>query len=161
MTTLYDSLFESALVERERRAGGRDLISREELPPEVNRMGVMRWYLHPLLDAPSTRALYFHELEIPTGSRSGKLLHQGGIVHYVLEGSGHTVVDGVRHEWEDGDVVVIPIRENGSVYQHFNDSAGPVRMLVTWPNLDSALSSEAGVAMEVLEPAPEYVDNGS
>ncbi len=154
--TLYDITFEEAKRERDRRANAQNLITRDEIEPEVNKMGIMRWYLHPHLETPSTRALYFHELEIPQGSNSGKLYCQGGMVHFVILGSGYTVVDGRAHEWEEEDAIVIPIRESGVTYQHFNTGVGPARLLVCWPNLDSAISPEGGVAMEVLEPCPEY-----
>ena len=108
-------------------------------------MGTMRWYLHPHLETPSTRALYFHELEVPQGSNSGKLYCQGGIIHFVMTGSGHTVLDGRAHEWGEGDVIAIPIKESGVTYQHFNTGVGPTRMLVCWANLDSAISPEGGV----------------
>jgi hypothetical protein len=155
--TLYDLTFADARAERERRANATTLIGRDECPPEINQMGTMRWYLHPHLDEPSTRALYFHELEIPQGSNSGKIFVQGGVLHFVLIGSGHTEVDGRVHEWEEGDAIVIPIREAGVTYQHFNTGVGPVRMLVSWANLDSAISPEGGVAMEILEPCPEWL----
>jgi hypothetical protein len=154
--TLYDLTFEEARRERERRANAQNLIGRDDCPPEINRMGIMRWYLHPGLETPSTRALYFHELEIPQGSNSGKLFCQGGILHFVILGSGYTEVDGRAHEWEEEDAIVIPIKENGVTYQHFNTGVGPARLLVCWANLDSAISAEGGVAMEVLEPCPEY-----
>ena len=154
--TLYDLTFADSRAERDRRAQARNLIGREDCEPELNRMGTMRWYLHPHLETPSTRALYFHELEIPQGSNSGKLYCQGGLIHFVLVGSGHTVLDGRAHEWEEGDVIAIPIKESGVTYQHFNTGVGPTRMLVCWANLDSAISPEGGVAMEVLEPCPEW-----
>ena len=154
--TLYDLTFAESRAERDRRAQARNLIGREDCEPEFNRMGTMRWYLHPHLETPSTRALYFHELEIPQHSNSGKLYCQGGMIHFVLVGSGHTVLDGRAHEWEEGDVIAIPIRESGVTYQHFNTGVGPTRMLVCWANLDSAISPEGGVAMEVLEPCPEW-----
>jgi len=155
-TTLYEATFEEAKAERQRRAQAHNLISRDDTPFELNPMGAMRWYLHPHLDTPSTRALYFHELEIPQGSNSGSLFCQGGILHFVILGSGHTVVDGRAHEWETEDAIVIPIKESGVTYQHFNTGVGPARLLVCWANLDSAISAEGGVAMEILEPCPEY-----
>lgn len=155
-TTLYDQTFEAAKRERDRRAKGKNLISLDECPTELNRMGLMHWYLHPGLEAPSTRALYFHELEIPQGSNSGKLICQGGVLHFVVQGSGYTVVDGRSHEWETEDAIVIPIKEDGVTYQHFNTGVGPARLLVCWPNLDSALSEEGGVAMDIVEPCPEW-----
>jgi hypothetical protein len=117
---------------------------------------MVRWYLHNDLADPVTRALYFFELEIPAGSRSGLLRHQGGIVHLVVAGSGYTEYDGGRHEWTKRDVIAMPVRPEGVTFRHVNDGTGPARMVVAWPNLDSALGAEAGVAMDVLEPAPEY-----
>jgi quercetin dioxygenase-like cupin family protein len=155
--TLFEQTLADAYDERIRRAGGSDLVRLEDCPVEVNPMGKMRWYLHPRLTTPSTRALYFHELEIAPGSRSGRLQCQGGLVHLVLEGSGYTEVDGMRHEWDAEDLIGIPIREHGVTYQHVNTGDQRVRMVVAWPNFDSALGPEAGVAMEVLEPAPEFM----
>ena len=154
--TLYEQTFEEAKAERERRSRAKNLIGRDDAHYELSPMGHMRWYLHPHLDTPSTRALYFHELEIPQGSNSGKLYCQGGVAHFVILGSGYTVVDGKSHEWETEDAIVIPIKESGVTYQHFNTGVGPARMLVCWPNLDSAISAEGGVAMEVIEPCPEF-----
>ncbi|NJD27414.1 MAG: cupin domain-containing protein [Chloroflexi bacterium] len=154
--TLFEEVFERAEVERARRASSKNLITRDECQAEISPMGVQRWYLHPRLDTPSTQALYFHELEIPVGSRSGKLFCQGGIVHLVLEGEGYTEVDGERHSWEAEDLIAIPIREYGVTYQHVNTGSTPVRMVVAWPNLDSAIGPEGGVEMKVLENAPEF-----
>jgi len=154
--TLFEQTLEAARIERERVARGRDLISRDELPAETNPMGIMRWYLHPALEAPSTRALYFHELEIPVGSRSGLLRCQGGVIHFVLEGSGYTEYEGQEHTWESGDVIALPVKEAGIEYRHNNTGLGAVRMLVCWPNYDSANGPEGGVFMDVLEPAPEW-----
>lgn len=155
-STLFEQTLADALAERERRANAHDLVRLEDCPIELNPMGKMRWYLHPRLNGPSTRALYFHELEIPAGSRSGKLHCQGGIIHLVLEGSGYTEVDGVRHDWVADDMIGIPIREHGVTYRHVNTGDRPARMVVVWPNFDSALGPEAGVAMDVLEAAPEF-----
>jgi hypothetical protein len=154
--TLWDSIIRRARAERSLAANGRTTIRRDELTPELTPFGTLRWYLHNDLTTPATRAIYFSELEIPAGSRSGKIQHQGGIVHLVVEGRGYTVLDGERYDWEKRDVIAIPIRPKGVVFQHFNDGTGPTRMVVSWANFDSALGAEAGVAFDVLEPAPEY-----
>ena len=78
------------------------------------------------------------------------------MLHFVVQGSGYTTVDGRSHEWETEDAIVIPIKEDGVTYQHFNTGVGPARLLVCWPNLDSALSEEGGVAMDILESCPEW-----
>jgi hypothetical protein len=154
--TLWDSITRRAVEERERSSKGRTTVRRHELEVEVTPFGLLRWYLHNDLKVPVTQALYFCELEIPEGSRSGLLRHQGGLVHLVVQGSGFTKFDGGEHAWEKRDVVALPVRPEGVVFQHVNNGTGPARMVIAWPNLDSALGPEGGVAMEVLEPAPEY-----
>lgn len=154
--SLWDSIVRRSVAERERVRAGRSTVRREELEPELTPFGFLRWYLHNDLDAPATHALYFAELEIPAGSTSGLLRHQGGIVHLVVEGSGFTRFDETEHAWEKKDVIALPVRPEGVVFQHVNDGTGPARLIMSWPNLDSALGPEGGVAMEILEPAPEY-----
>lgn len=46
---------------------------------------------------------------------------------YVLEGSGYSVVDGVRHDWAAGDAVHVPPKMTD--HEHFNDSDGATRTL--------------------------------
>ncbi len=154
--TLWDSIVRRAVEERERAQSGHSSVRRSELSVESTPFGLLRWYLHPDLKDNVSQALYFCELEIPEGSRSGLLRHQGGIVCLVVEGKGHTRFDDVDHEWEKRDAIGLPVRPEGVVFQHFNDGVGSVRMIVAWPNLDSAIGPEGGVHLEVLEPAPEY-----
>jgi hypothetical protein len=154
--TLWDSIIERSVAERERVRNGRSTVTRAELEPELTPFGSLRWYLHNDLQAPVAHALYFCELEIPAGSCSGRLRHQGGIVHLVVEGKGFTRFDGAEHEWEKRDVIALPVRPRGVVFQHVNNGTGPARLVMSWPNLDSAIGPEGGVAMEILEPAPEY-----
>jgi hypothetical protein len=147
---------ERASAERTRRGAAKNVVTRGELPVETTPFGSLRWYLNPSLPGISTQALYFCELEIPVGSRSGKLRHQGGIIQLVAAGRGYTEFDGRRHEWDTNDVIALPIRPEGIVFQHFNAGEKPVRMIVSWPNLDSATGPEMGVALEVLEMSPDY-----
>lgn len=153
---LWDSYITRAREERARKQEGRSIVSRDELSPELSPLGLLRWYMHPDIEDVVDRALYFFELEIPPGSRSGKLFHQGGIVHLIVEGQGHTVFDGEKYDWEELDVVAIPPKVFGVNIQHFNDGDKPVRMVVTFPNFDSPIGPELGVAMDVVEACPEY-----
>jgi hypothetical protein len=153
---LWDSYTARADEERARVQQGINLITRDGCPAELTPLGLLRWYLNPDLDGPTVRSLYRFELEIPAGSRSGKWFHQGGVIHYVLEGEGHTVLDDVQHEWEVDDVIAIPTRINGVAFQHVNTGPGPVRLLITLANYDSALGAAGGVHMQMLEPCPEY-----
>lgn len=154
--TLWDSIVRRATTQRERTKRGRSTVRRADLPVEVTPFGRLRWYLHHELKEQASQALYLCELEIPEASRSGRIRHQGGIVCLVVEGSGYTNLDGVDHAWEKRDVIGLPVRPKGVVFQHVNNGVGPVRMIIAWPNLDSAIGPEGGVHLEVVEPAPEY-----
>jgi gentisate 1,2-dioxygenase len=95
--------------------------------------------------------------EIPPSSRSGKQLLQGGRFHYVLEGKGRTIIDDTRHDWEKGDVILLPVKSHGVIHQHFNiDSNQPAKLLVAEPNWVDVWGVDIGSGFEMLEPAPEY-----
>ena len=154
---LLEELFKKRDIQREIVKKGIKVVKGKELPVESNRMGLYRWYTHPLLTNVATQAIMVWVQEIPGGSRSGKEKHQGGRVHYVLEGKGYTVVDGVRHDWEKGDVVLLPIKPDGVVFQHFNADANKVARLVSAePNWTDALGVDLGAAFEQLEDSPDY-----
>lgn len=46
---------------------------------------------------------------------------------YVLEGNGYSMIDGRRHDWQEGDAVHVPPRM--TVHEHFNDSDARTRTL--------------------------------
>jgi hypothetical protein len=156
MPTLWDSLIDRGVAAHERRDRSHNVVTRKGLRVESTPFGLLRWYLNPDLDGPSTQALYFCELEIPPGERSGKLRHQGGIINLVVAGSGYTEFDGRLHDWARRDVIALPIRPQGIVFQHVNNGTTPARLIVSWPNLDSGLGPAMGVHMEILAPAGDY-----
>ena len=91
------------------------------------------------------------------GSRSGRQQCQGNVVFYVEDGRGYTIVDGTTHKWRKGDVVNLPIKEEGVVYQHFNaDSKAPAVLVGCEPNFMDALGVDRGSGFEELEAAPEW-----
>jgi gentisate 1,2-dioxygenase len=101
----------------------------------------------------------FYMQEIPPGSRSGRQQCQGNVVMHVLEGHGYTTIDGVPHSWVAGDVINLPVREEGIIYQHFNgDRERRALLVVCEPNLTDAIGVDKGCGFEELEPAPEYRD---
>src|SRR6266568_1405531 len=60
--------------------------------------------------------VFIHDIK----TRSGKHRHQGGLVIYVLEGKGYSIVEGERKDWEKGDLVLLPMKPGGVEHQHFN-----------------------------------------
>lgn len=154
---LYEELLKLRDEQRKAKEKAVWLIKGKELPVEVNRQGMMRWYMHPLLKIPCINTLMIFVQEIPPGSRSGRLQHPGNAVMYVLEGQGYTIIDGQKHHWAKGDVVQIPLRVKGVVIQHFNtDSDKPARFVCCEPNTTMSVGVDRGSGWEQLEVAPEY-----
>ena len=157
--SLYDAVMQIRDAQRELRVPASCIRSGADLPWEVNRHGVMRWYLHPLFLYTALRNFSAYLQCIPPGSRSGAQRHPGDKVFFFARGRGHTMVDGVRHDWGAEDLLILPIRPDGVTYQHFNDDPGaPAFVFACEPNLTFLFDLDRGSALEELEDAPEYGD---
>ena len=67
------------------------------------------------------------------------------------------MLDGVKHHWQAGDVLNLPLRGNGIIVQHFNaDPDKPARFVAAEPNWFECASVDRGSGFEQLEDAPEY-----
>jgi quercetin dioxygenase-like cupin family protein len=155
--TLMDQLFRARDEYRRQTSEGAALIEGAALPWEVNRHGRMKWYMHPAKTDVSLRSQLVYVQEIAPGSRTGRQIHPGGLVHYILEGEGYTMLNGAPHEWKAGDVIAFPFLPAGVDYQHFNaDQQRPVRFIATIPNYFDPLGVDLGSRFEQLENAPEW-----
>jgi hypothetical protein len=153
----WDEILKLRDQQRDQRKNGLMVIKGSELPQEINRQGLMRWYLHPAITDTVLNTHIFFEQEIPPGSRSGMLKFQGEQVIYILEGKGHTLIDGVKHHWEAGDVLNLPLRKQGIIVQHVNeDPDKPAKFVAAEPNLYACTSVDRGSGFEQIEDAPEY-----
>ena len=136
----------------ERQMVGRVLVKEGDCPQELTRQGRLRFYLDPTIkDTPLQHWVVFtHEVR----TQSGKHRHQGGLVIYVIDGHGYSVVDGERIDWKKGDLVLLPMREDGVEHQHFNsDSTKPaVWMAFIHMPLREYVASE----MTQSESSPEF-----
>lgn len=143
--------------QRDRLKSAIQVVKGSDLPQEVNRQGLMRWYLHPGITDTILSTLMFFEQEIPPGSRSGRYKFQGEQVIYILEGTGHTLIDGVKHPWKAGDVLNLPVRKPGIVVQHVNDDPNkPAKFVACEPNFFACTGVDRGSGFEQIEDAPEY-----
>lgn len=104
---------------RARQRSGQVVVRSTDREYENTRQGKVFYYLNPLVykDAPLQDWLVFTQ---DIRKHSGKHRHQGGLVIYVIEGRGYSIVDGERIEWEEGDLLLLPIRPGGTEHQHFN-----------------------------------------
>ena len=143
--------------QRERRKSAVQVVRLAELPLENNEQGLMRWYLHPAIVDTILSTLAIYRQEIPPGSRSGRLKFQGGQILFIVEGRGHTMLDGVKHAWEAGDVLNLPCKRDGIVVQHFNDDPAKVAIfMAVEPNLFAATTVDRGCGFHQLEQSPDY-----
>ena len=153
----WDELLALRDRQREQTRNGIQVIKEAELPLEVSRHGLMRWYLHPAIKDTCLSVLLFFQQEIPPGSRSGRLKFQGGQILFIVEGRGHTMLDGVKHAWEAGDVVNLPCKRDGIVVQHFNDDPATTAVfMAVEPNLFAATSVDRGCGFHQLEQSPDF-----
>jgi len=90
---------------------------------ELCRQGTVKFYLVP--GEFSDTALqdwyvFVHDIK----KQSGKHRHQGGLVLYVIEGQGATEVNGEMVEWEEGDLILLPLHPDGIEHKHYNRGDG-------------------------------------
>jgi len=120
---------------------------------EITQQGRLKYHLQPhTFSEPALRdwQVFSHDVRI----HSGKHTHQGGLVIFVLEGKGYSTFDGIRYDWEAGDLMLLPTKPGGIEHQHFNLEQGKPCVWIAfiyWPYWD-ALGSE----MTQGELSPEY-----
>jgi quercetin dioxygenase-like cupin family protein len=121
--TLKDNPYEGILRERaalrERNAKGPIVLRAAEREYFQARQGKLRYFLEPNT-YPETPLQHWRVFTHEIRTKSGKHRHQGGLVIYVLEGKGYSVVDGERWDWEKGDLVLLPLHPDEVEHQHFN-----------------------------------------
>ena len=153
---MWDELISLRDRQRTEMRAGLQVVKESDLPLETNQMGQIRWYLHPNLKDVVVNPMLVYQQEIPVGSRTGRLKFQGGQVIMILDGEGYTSIDGVKYTWKKGDVLNLPLRDDGIIVQHFNSSSSLVaKFLAVEPNWFEALSVDRGCGFEILEDAPE------
>jgi len=118
-TERYEDTVSYFRIQREQTANGSVVVHRKDAEFEFSRQGRLRQLTCPRY-WPKHAAPGWAVFEQDIKRHSGKHVHQGGIVIFVLEGKGYTVVDGVRYDWEKGDLIVLPIKPGGCEHQHFN-----------------------------------------
>jgi len=159
---LFDALMQIRDAQRALRASATCMRNGAQLPWEVNRHGITRWYLHPLLLYSGLHNFSAYLQCMPPGSRSGAQKHPGDMVFFFARGRGHTMLDGTRYDWGAEDLLILPIRPDGVTYQHFNDDpSAPAFVFACEPNLTFLFDLDRGSAFEQLEDAPEFGDEAA
>ena len=121
--TPYDIFIRSRLEFLERQNTGQVVVSLEDREYFNTKQGKLLYYINSEIHKNTCLQdwrVFTHSLI----SHSGKHRHQGGLVIYVIEGNGYSIVDGERVDWEAGDLLLLPIKKGGVEHQHFNSEPG-------------------------------------
>ena len=152
-----DQIMEGQRAERDRSYSGQVVVRGKDNPFRQNRQGYARDYLKSsrYTGAPLDTALdNWIVFVLKLHTHSGKHRHQGGLVIYIIEGEGHTIVDGEKLEWESGDLLLLPIKFGGVEHQHFNKYPDkPVQWIAF---IHSAVYDWCASSMDQLEPHPDW-----
>ena len=119
----YEQVLNTYQQLRDEVSLGAVVLRSKDEPWEQARQGRLRFFSHfakwNKLAAPGWMVF-----EQDIRRHSGKHVHQGGLVIFVMDGVGYSVVDGVRYDWKKGDLIVLPIKPGGCEHQHFNLKEG-------------------------------------
>jgi gentisate 1,2-dioxygenase len=94
------------------------LAAAAELPPDPY-CGTQLEYQNPLTGGPALPTIGTRLQRLRPNSRCLRQRHTGSVVNYVISGSGTTIVEGQRFDWQAGDFIAIP---PWSWYEHANAS---------------------------------------
>jgi gentisate 1,2-dioxygenase len=114
----YEKLVRHYEAVAHREKTGELLIPSDKRDYQQSRQGFLKYYMNPIFTdtALSSWAVFEHLVK----KQSGRHRHQGGIIIYVLEGHGMTETDDQLIEWQEGDLLLLPIKPRGSTHQHWN-----------------------------------------
>lgn len=115
---IYDLRLKKQAEALESRRRGRKVVKGKYTPWQQGRQGVLKWYVSREIEnvALNTMNVFCNEIR----THGGKHVHAGGTNIFVLKGKGYSVVEGVRHDWEAGDLIMLPVMPGGVEHQHFN-----------------------------------------
>jgi quercetin dioxygenase-like cupin family protein len=156
LQTEYDRSMRDKEIRNQRWAEGKVIIKGKELPWELNRQGRIKHLLSDRADdglAAPGWVVFQHDIR----KHSGLHRHQGGTFLYVLKGKGYSTVNGVRYDWEAGDLILLPMMPGGVAHQHFNLEPGTPAV---WMKIGYAPHKDPVVAnwLEQLEISPEWAE---
>jgi len=155
-TRLYEpKIYEYAMEWLDRSMNGRVVVRGQDIPWDMHKQANSKRYMSPL--EPELKDQCLHDWEVFLQifpEKSGRHRHQGGLVIFILEGKGYTIIDGERHEWDAGDLLLLPMTPGGVEHQHFNyDKDNPAKWIafIYWPYFNYG-----GSEITQLESCPLY-----
>jgi len=136
----YDEVLSRYRALQDRAANAQVVFRSKDTPYQKSRQGRIQFLLLGDREERTVAhwSIFSHDVHTtPDGiTTSGQHRHQGGLALFALEGEGYTVVDGVRYDWKAGDLIMLPIKPDGCVHQHFSNKPGAsARWVAFAPNV--------------------------
>ena len=118
--TEYDRLIEMSKETRSRAQSGPVVVHTKDIRMEdvPGRRRRRAFISEPAILGSMVQTMAMFIAEIPPGDHNVGHRHFNEAMIYILEGRGHSIVDGQRYDWAEGDVISVPIDK---WHQHFND----------------------------------------
>lgn len=149
--TTYHHYLQELVEENRLHKTTQHVIKQKERPWEKTPMGKLKYLAHYPTIPSGLRLFDCFIQELPPGGRSGRHRHISEEVHFILEGRGYDIQDGVKWEWGEQDIVCIPVNTE---HQHFNsDPKRSARFVSFQPRIYHYLGHGG---FEHLEDAPDY-----
>lgn len=117
--TSYDKSVKMLKANIQRSFEYKLVLHAEDRPWEQTRQGRTKYYMYCTI----TKDTVLQDFKVfvrDIKRHTGKHVHQGGVIILVLEGTGWTVIDGERVDWEAGDMLILPLKPDMVEHQHFN-----------------------------------------
>jgi len=150
----YEKSFRHRKAQADRQTSGPVVIRPSDRPEFLSRQGRLRFYLCPLT-YPETPLEHWRVFTHEIRTKSGRHRHQGGLVIYVLDGIGYSIVEGERVDWKKGDLLLLPMKPGGVEHQHFNlDPEKPARWAAFVP---IPLTEHVASQITQTEASPEFL----
>ncbi|MPZ22393.1 MAG: cupin domain-containing protein [Dehalococcoidia bacterium] len=139
---------------RERSFQNAVVLKGEEVPWQQARQGRLKFFIHRETDRTNTVLRDWDVFLQDIRTHSGAHRHQGGLGIYVVEGEGWTIADGEQVDWEAGDLLLLPIKPNGVVHQHYNRRPGERCIWMAF--IYTPYMDELGKIVDQKSASPEY-----
>lgn len=127
----YEKVLRWLQEEIQKAREGKRVIKGKDLRWQQSRQARVKRYAGPFVEDQALDTMWLFVQEVR--SHSGRHVHQGGLAIFVLDGKGYTEVDGVKHKWEKGDLILLPIKPGGVEHQHFNQEGKAAHWLAIIP----------------------------
>jgi gentisate 1,2-dioxygenase len=97
-------------------------------------------YTNPVNGGPTFATMACFSQLLRTGQHTKAHRHVGSVVYHVVEGKGHTIIDGVKFNWEDKDTFVVP---GWTFHEHVGESDA-----VLFSYTDTPITQNVGIYRE-------------